>query len=56
MRTTFGELEEAIRAAPDAELPNLSDDFFKNLLHREGKANDYKAQLPTNFHDFIDEV
>ena len=56
MRTTLGELEQALRDAPEVELPNFSDSFFKGLLHRRGEADDYKAQLPTNFHEFINEV
>jgi hypothetical protein len=57
MRTTFGELEEAMQAAiPDVHLPDLPDYFFKDLLCRKGSAKDYKEQLPDDLHDFIDEV
>jgi hypothetical protein len=57
MRTTFGELEEAMQAAiPDDHLPDLPDAFFKDLLCRRGSAEDYKAQLPDDFHEFVDEV
>jgi hypothetical protein len=42
MRTTFGVLEEALLAQANICLPDLPESFFKDLLHRQGDADDYK--------------
>ena len=54
MRTTFGALEEVLRAQPNICLPDLPESFFKYLLYRKGDTDNYKQCLPPEFHKFID--
>jgi len=60
MRTTLGELEAAFESNPsDSEnihLPDIPEDFYRDLLCRRGQPDQYKAALPTNLHDFVDEL
>jgi hypothetical protein len=54
LRTTLAELEEAVRDAPSINLPELPEEFFKDLLRRRGRPEDYTSRLPHEFHDFVD--
>jgi hypothetical protein len=53
LRTTFGTLEKALRTQPNICLPDVSESFYKDLLHRKDDANNYKQRLPPNFHELI---
>ncbi len=50
------DLEEAAKLDKGDCIQDLPEDFFKNLLCREGTRQDYKDRLPTDFYNFIDEV
>lgn len=56
MKVTMEELEEAVKNDPGIYLPDLPDNFFKDLLCRRGSVDTYKAALPSNLHDFIDDL
>lgn len=53
------ELEEAEAMDPtggsNIHLPDIPDAFYEDLLKRRGNVDDYKAMLPENLHDYIDE-
>ena len=50
------DLKEAAKLNKEDYIQDLLEDFFKNLLYREGTIQDYKDCLPTDFYNFINEV
>jgi len=57
MRITLEELEEAVENDPGegVYLPDLPESFFQDLLCRRGSLDTYKAALPTNLHEFLED-
>jgi hypothetical protein len=54
MRTTMGELEEAVKEQYTVYMKRLSEEQYRSLLKGEGSIPEWKDLLPADCHDFVD--
>jgi len=54
MRTTMGELEEAVKEQHTIHMKRLSEEQYRSLLKGEGSISEWKDLLPADCHDFVD--